>query len=111
MNRRILVIIAGVVCVMLMATLANAGLIFVATAKNLRGALYLGAGPTPKHAAEIAIVKCSQDTVIPSTCKVCRMRQEMIPDEPLKKTKVRKYRKVGKTHYPIQRQHWGRSSQ
>ena len=42
----------------------------MATAKNARGALYQGFGPTPGHASEMAIVKCSQDSFIPPSCKV-----------------------------------------
>jgi hypothetical protein len=62
--------------------------IYVATAKNLRGALYIGHGPSASHAAEMAIVKCSQDSVIPMTCEVCKMRQEPVTG-PLAKAPVK----------------------
>jgi hypothetical protein len=52
---------------------------FVATVQNLRGAMYQGAGPTPGHASEMALVKCSQDSVIPGTCRVMCVRMECPP--------------------------------
>jgi hypothetical protein len=70
--------------------------IYVATAKNLRGALYIGHGPTASHAAEMAIVKCSQDSVIPMTCEVCKMRKEPVTG-PLAKAPAKMMKKYSKT--------------
>jgi hypothetical protein len=84
MNKKIGVVVLSVLLLMLVAV-ASFGYVppmFVATAKNLRGALYLGYGPTPKHASEQAIVKCSQDSVIPRTCKVTCIRSECPPPPP-----------------------------
>ncbi len=94
MSRKHVVILTAVVCFLFVAVAANAGCIFVATAKNLRGALYLGVGPTPAHASELAIVKCSQDSFIPATCKVVTVRKEIVP-KPLKKMRkpIRKSRR------------------
>jgi hypothetical protein len=97
MNRKIGVVVLSVLLLMLV-TVASFGYVpplFVATAKNLRGALYLGYGPTPKHASEQAIVKCSQDSVVPRTCKVMCIRSECppppapckVPSKVIKKTR------------------------
>jgi len=53
--------------------------LFVATAKNFRGALYQGIGPTPGHATEMAVVKCSQDSFAPRSCRVIAVRMECPP--------------------------------
>lgn len=53
--------------------------LFVATAKNFRGALYQGIGPTPGHATEMAVVKCSQDSFAPRSCRVVSVRMECPP--------------------------------
>ncbi|MFA6223721.1 MAG: hypothetical protein WC647_15535 [Desulfomonilaceae bacterium] len=53
--------------------------LFVATAKNFRGALYQGIGPTPGHATEMAVVKCSQDSFAPRSCRVLSVRMECPP--------------------------------
>jgi hypothetical protein len=94
MNRVLTVLVVGVV--LLMVSVSSDATMFVATAKNLRGALYLGVGPTPGHAAEQAIVKCSQDSFIPPSCKVICVRMECPPPlyappvrKPIKKSKVR----------------------
>ena len=50
------------IALLTLATFEEAGTVYVATSKNLRGALYLGVGPTPGHASEMALVKCSQDS-------------------------------------------------
>ncbi len=110
MSRKLIFLLAVVICVMFVAPAANAGWIFVATAKNVRGALYLGAGPTPSHAAEIAIVKCSQDSFLPASCKICRMRKEIVPTKgPVKK--YRPMKRYGKVVPPPTSQYansWGR---
>lgn len=53
MNRKFIVVAAGLLLVLLMAAWSHAGGMFVATAKNARGALYQGFGPTPGHASGI----------------------------------------------------------
>lgn len=57
----------------------NSDALFVATAQNLRGALYQGIGPTPGHATEMAVVKCSQDSFAPRSCRVITVRMECPP--------------------------------
>jgi hypothetical protein len=100
MNRT-LVVLVGVLLAVSLCTASHAGL-FVATAKNLRGALYQGIGPTPGHATEQAIIKCSQDSFIPPSCKVVCVRMEappcpLPPPRPMRKpVKVHK----GFPHYP-----------
>jgi hypothetical protein len=69
--------------IFMFSCLCDAGTIFVATAKNARGALYLGYGPNPQCATEKAIEKCSQDSWIPRTCHVVCVRCEMVPDRPI----------------------------
>ena len=46
MNRKFIVVVAGLLFVLLVAAWSHAGGVFVATAKNARGALYQGFGPT-----------------------------------------------------------------
>ena len=58
---------------------SNSDALFVATAKNFRGALYQGIGPTPCHASEMAVVKCSQDSFAPRSCRVISVRMECPP--------------------------------
>jgi hypothetical protein len=77
MNRVLIVLVVGM-ALLTSSVPSDAGM-FVATAKNFRGALYLGVGPTPGHAAEQAVVKCSQDSFIPPTCKVICVRMECPP--------------------------------
>ncbi len=79
MNRKFVVVIAGLVFMLMLAATCQAGGVFVATAKNIRGALYQGFGPTPGHASEMAVVKCSQDSFIPPSCKVVSVRMECPP--------------------------------
>ncbi len=57
----------------------NSDALFVATAQNIRGALYQGIGPTPCHATEMAVVKCSQDSFAPRSCRVVAVRMECPP--------------------------------
>lgn len=78
MNRTLIVLCVGILAVLLAAPASDAGM-FVATAKNMRGALYQGYGPTPGHASEMAVVKCSQDSFIPPSCRVVCVRMEMPP--------------------------------
>lgn len=81
MNRTLLVLVGALLAVSIVTTSSHAGL-FVATAKNLRGAMYLGAGPTPQHASEQALVKCSQDSFVPPSCRVICVRMEAPPCPP-----------------------------
>jgi hypothetical protein len=95
MKSLVKVVVVCVTVVMLTAAVAQAAPMFVATAKNLRGALYLGYGPTPGHASEAALVRCSQDSFLPPTCKVICVRMEVPPmpcPPPKVKRSVRKYR-------------------
>lgn len=109
MSRKLIFLMTLVVCVMFVVPAAEAGWIYVATAKNVRGALYLGAGPTPSHAAEAAIVKCSQESIIPMTCKVCRMRKEpLTPKGKIKKLKPMRYGKVVPPASSQYARSWGR---
>ncbi len=55
---------------------------YVATVTNFRGAMYLGSGPTPGHAAECAMAKCTQDSFFACSCKVSCMRAEALPMPP-----------------------------
>jgi len=94
MNRKVMVLVAGALFVLLLAASSHATY-FVATAKNARGALYQGVGPTPGHASEAAVVKCSQDSFIPPSCKVVGVRAECPPPmcpppvrRPISKAKV-----------------------
>ncbi|MFC1834972.1 hypothetical protein ACFL2Q_09580 [Thermodesulfobacteriota bacterium] len=79
MNRQVSVVLASVVLMVMLVSVAQAGPVFVATAKNFRGAMYLGYGPTPQHASEQAIVKCSQNSFIACTCRVVCMRMDAPP--------------------------------
>jgi hypothetical protein len=79
MKKRFVVLVLGIGIVFLGASLSQAGGMFVATAKNLRGALYQGFGPSPAHATEQALVKCSQDSFIPPSCRVVCVRLECPP--------------------------------
>ena len=105
MRRKLVVVflIAGFM-VMSLAAASEAGGFFVATAKNARGALYTGVGPTPNHACENAVVKCSQDSFIPPSCKVMAVRMECPPPmcAPPRKV-VRKMSKVYPPAYPMGR--------
>jgi hypothetical protein len=101
MKRTLIVLCLGVVIALLAAPYGNAGM-FVATAKNLRGALYLGYGPTPGHASEMALVKCSQDSFIPPTCRVVCVRMEAPPVAYIPKVRksVAKTRRMTRNRYP-----------
>jgi hypothetical protein len=79
--KRTLLALVGVVIALALTVPSHAGF-FVATAKNLRGALYQGVGPTPQHASEQAIIRCSQDSFIPPSCRVVCVRME-VPPAPL----------------------------
>ena len=115
MKRKTMVVVAGVVFMMMVAAAVHAAPVFVATAKNLRGAIYLGMGPTPYHASEIAISKCSQNSVIPCSCKVLCVRMECPPAPPpvVHKSSYRKYKPIRKYKPRAQRgpypnYNWGR---
>ncbi len=96
MTKKSIVVISALLCVVFTAASSDAAGVFVATAKNLRGALYMGFGPTPGHASEMAMVKCSQNSFAPGTCKVLCIRMEcppvaFVPPPPMpavRKTKV-----------------------
>jgi hypothetical protein len=79
MTKKSIVLVAALLCVVLTAASSDAAGVFVATAKNLRGALYMGFGPSPGHASEMAMVKCSQNSFMPGTCKVLCIRMECPP--------------------------------
>jgi len=109
MNRTLIVLCVGMLFVLLAAPSSDAGM-FVATAKNLRGALYQGYGPTPGHASEMAVVKCSQDSFIPPSCKVVCVRMEMPPvayAPPMRKPIMKSRRYMKTTSHP-QPYSWGR---
>jgi hypothetical protein len=101
----VVVVVAGLVMVLLSAAASIASPVFVATAKNFRGALYLGFGPTPGHACEAAVVKCSQDSFAPPSCKVVSVRAECPPPCPPPRRAIRKssVSKVYPTGYPMGR--------
>jgi hypothetical protein len=105
MNRKVMVVVAASLFVLFIAASSNAA-VFVATVKNFRGALYQGAGPTPAHASEMAIVKCSQDSFAPRSCKVLCVRMDC--PQPMCAPPMRKpisKARVGKV-YPAG--YWGR---
>ncbi len=79
MFRKSLLTLAAVALMAAIIAPATADAFFVATAKNFRGALYQGVGPTPGHASEMAIVKCSQDSFAPRSCRVVGVRMECPP--------------------------------
>jgi hypothetical protein len=66
----------------------EAGTIFVATAKNIRGALYLGYGPNPQSASEQAMSKCTQNSFFTGSCHVVHVRCEYVPDRPIAKVQT-----------------------
>jgi len=76
MDKKFVVLGAALMCAAFICSLCDAAPLFVATAKNLRGAMYQGIGPTPMHATEMAMVKCSQDSFIPGSCKVLGVRMD-----------------------------------
>ena len=94
MKRVLTVLSLGVVFLFAVTATVDAG-VFVATAKNFRGALYQGFGPTPSHASEMAIVKCSQDSFLPPTCRVICVRMEVPPQviAPKVRKPIKRYRK------------------
>ena len=60
-----------------------------------RGSVSRILGPTPGHASEMAVVKCSQDSFIPPSCKVVSCRMDCPPPvclppmrKPIRKAKV-----------------------
>jgi hypothetical protein len=76
------ILICALLALLLTAVTVAASPMFIATARNLRGALYLGYGPSPHHASETALAKCSQDSVLPFSCKVLEVRMELPPPPP-----------------------------
>ncbi len=101
MNRNIGVVVVFGLLLTLVASAAYSYVppMFVASAKNLRGALFLGYGPSPHHASEQALVKCSQDSVIPRTCKVLFIRAECPPPPPTAAVYKKTVTKVSRTGY------------
>ena len=100
--------ILGLMAVALMVVViapVTADAFFVATAKNFRGALYQGVGPTPGHASEMAIVKCSQDSFAPRSCRVVGVRMECPPPvcAPRKSAKKTSYRTSAPAAYSMGR--------
>jgi hypothetical protein len=79
MNKKLLVVMVSLTLVLGYVVASHASGMFVATAKNFRGAMYQGIGPTPAHACESAMVKCSQDSFIPPSCQVVAVRMECPP--------------------------------
>jgi len=79
MNHKFTALVLTLLFVLVFVVSSDASGMFVATAKNLRGALYQGFGPTPGHASEMALVKCTQDTFIPPTCRVIAVRLDCPP--------------------------------
>jgi hypothetical protein len=79
MSKKLIVVGTGLILMLAAAAVSHANGMFVATAQNLRGALYQGYGPTPGHACENAVVKCSQDSFVPPACKVVSVRMECPP--------------------------------
>ncbi len=80
MSRKGLVLVAAAfLATLLLASICDAQGTFVATARNFRGALYQGVGPTPGHASEMAMVRCSQDSFAPPSCRILAVRGECPP--------------------------------
>jgi hypothetical protein len=75
------------------------GPIFVAEAQNLRGAVYVGQGPTPHHASEAALCGCKQNSIIPRTCRVISVRMESPPIRPpMPPAAFHPYERLSKSH-------------
>jgi len=109
MDRKYIVVMVGLAAVMVFANVLQAEAMFVATAQNLRGALYQGCGPTPAHAVEAAMVQCTQDSFMPRTCKVTGVRAECPPPvcmPPMPQKPIRKASYGGPPHPGYQT--WGR---
>lgn len=51
----------------------------VATAQNLRGAMFQGHGPTPERAFDEAMAKCSASSWVTCTCRLISIRAEPLP--------------------------------
>lgn len=79
MNKKLIVVVAALMLVLAYEVACHANGMFVATARNFRGAMYQGIGPTPAHACENAMIKCSQDSFVPPSCKVVAVRMECPP--------------------------------
>jgi hypothetical protein len=77
------VVVFSLLSIFVLSSLCHAGTIFVATAQNMRGAMYLGYGPTPQCASEKAMESCTRDSWIPCSCKIRCIRCEMVPDHPI----------------------------
>lgn len=95
MKIRSCLLVAVAACALLLLSAGDSDAFFVATAQNFRGALYQGFGPTPGHASEMALVKCSQNSFAPRSCRVLEVRMECPPPpcppplrKPMTKTKI-----------------------
>jgi len=82
MRRKIALFVACLLLGLTVATTIEAAPMFVATAKNFRGALYIGCGPSPCTATEAAVAKCTQDSFFARSCKVLCVRMELPPPPP-----------------------------
>ncbi|MGC8659749.1 MAG: hypothetical protein ACP5U1_11800 [Desulfomonilaceae bacterium] len=88
MSRKSILLLAVMAIAITAMVPSNSEALFVATAQNFRGALYQGIGPTPCHASEMAVVRCSQDSFAPRSCKVISVRMECPPPVCSKPRKV-----------------------
>lgn len=79
MSNKYRLLVLGIALLIMASGSGDVNAFFVATAQNFRGALYQGFGPTPGHASEMAVVKCSQDSFAPRSCRVITVRMECPP--------------------------------
>ena len=82
MRRKIALVVACLLLGVMLAATVEAAPMFVATAKNFRGALYVGCGPSPCAATTAAVAKCSQDSFFARSCKVLCVKMELPPPPP-----------------------------
>ncbi len=82
MKGKIASVVACLLLGLMLATIVEAAPMFVATAKNFRGAMYMGCGPSPCAATQAAVAKCCQDSFFARSCKVLCVRMEMPPPPP-----------------------------
>lgn len=108
MFRKSLFVLVAMVMLFTVVGATTSDAFFVATAKNFRGAMYQGVGPTPGHASEMAIIKCSQDSFAPRSCRVVGVRMECPPPvcAPKKTYKKTSYKTSAPASYS-----WGRPMQ
>ncbi|MCA1961830.1 MAG: hypothetical protein LDL33_13675 [Desulfomonile sp.] len=82
MRKKTFVVVVLLLALICAAAAAWASPMFVATAKNFRGAIFLGYGPTPQHATEAAVSNCTQHSFLPPSCRVINVRMECPPPPP-----------------------------